>query len=75
MQIFPSIFNILTFLGAIALCATGTWIVLRKPMLVGLDRPDTGRKLLELGLKKQIPISRPRLSHRTQRRDDRHQAV
>ncbi len=45
MQIFPSIFNAGVFLGAIALCATGTWIVLRNRMLVGMDQPDTRRKL------------------------------
>ncbi|MCE9520399.1 MAG: undecaprenyl/decaprenyl-phosphate alpha-N-acetylglucosaminyl 1-phosphate transferase [Verrucomicrobia bacterium] len=48
MQIYPSIFNILMFLGALILCATGTWIVLRNPLRVGLDQPDARRKLHEV---------------------------
>lgn len=52
MQIYPSVFNALTFLSAAALCATGTWVVLRKLVIVGMDRPDARRKL------HQAPTSR-----------------
>jgi UDP-GlcNAc:undecaprenyl-phosphate GlcNAc-1-phosphate transferase len=52
MHIIPSTINIATFLGATALCAAGTGLMLRKRLKVGLDRPDTRRKL------HQAPIPR-----------------
>ncbi len=47
MRYYPSIINVLFFLAATALCAAGTWLLLRKQMAFGMDQPDARRKLHE----------------------------